>query len=101
MVRSAKRVSNHEATTRASSFETLATQALQDEGLDRCLCIKSALRKCLLDHELRRLTVIAFDKTLAVQQRAGVRDQCRAAADHDAVMRGLERGQPDIGKQLA
>jgi hypothetical protein len=32
MVRSAKRVSNHEATTRASSFERQAAPAPQDEG---------------------------------------------------------------------
>jgi hypothetical protein len=35
MVRSASsRVSNHEARTVASSFETLATQAPQDEGIE-------------------------------------------------------------------
>jgi hypothetical protein len=33
MVRSAKRVSNHEATAGASSFETLASQAPQDEEI--------------------------------------------------------------------
>ncbi len=61
----------------------------------------SALRERLLDHELRRLAVIAFDKALASQQRARVLHQRRAAADHDAVMRGLERGEADIAEQFA
>ncbi|MGX1349341.1 hypothetical protein AB7M49_002917 [Bradyrhizobium elkanii] len=35
MVRSVKRVSNHEARLVASSFEALAAQAPQDEGMKR------------------------------------------------------------------
>src|ERR1700742_652497 len=61
----------------------------------------SALGERLLDHELRRLAVIAFDKAFVGQQRAGVLHQRRTAADHDAVLFGLERRETDIAKQLA
>src|SRR5580704_15555563 len=61
----------------------------------------SALGERLLDHELRRLAVIAFDKALVRQQRTGVLHQCRAAADHDAVMFGRERRKTNIAEQLA
>src|SRR5882757_2622074 len=50
-----------------------------------------ALDKSLLDHELARLAVIALDEPLAEQQLSRVMQQRRAAADHHAVMRGLER----------
>ena len=59
------------------------------------------LRERLLDHELGRLAVIAFDKSLAVEQRARVRHQRRAAADHDAVMGGIERGEANISEQFS
>ena len=59
------------------------------------------LRERLLDHELRRLAVIAFDESFGTQQRARVGHQRRAAADHDAVMGGIERSQPDIGEQFS
>ena len=55
----------------------------------------------LVYDELRRLAVIAFHETLAVKQGARVGHERRAAADHDAVVRGIERGQPDIAEQLA
>ena len=51
--------------------------------------MRLALRERLLDHELRRLAVIALDKSLARQKRARIRHQRRAAADHDAVVRGI------------
>jgi hypothetical protein len=58
----------------------------------------STLRESLLDHELRRLAVIALDEAPAIEQRAGVVHQRRATADHDAIMRGVERGQSDVAK---
>jgi hypothetical protein len=58
----------------------------------------STLRERLLDHELRRLAVIAFDEAPAIEQRPGVVHQRRATADHDAIMRGVERGQSDVAK---
>src|SRR6478735_5183841 len=60
-----------------------------------------ALRERLLDHELGRLAVIAFDESLAVEQGPRVRHQRRAAADHDAVMDGIERGEANISEQFS
>jgi hypothetical protein len=57
----------------------------------------SALRERLLDHELRGLAVIALDRTAPRQEQAHVVTQRRAAADHDAVVRGLEPRQADFG----
>ena len=50
-----------------------------------------AFGESLLDHELRWLAVIALDEAARVQEHASVGDQRRAAANHDAVMFGLER----------
>src|SRR6478609_6764680 len=78
-------------------FDAFSSREPASTSLENAL----PLRERLLDHELRRLAVIAFDKTLAIEQRPGVGDQRRAAADHDAVMRGLERGEADIGEQFS
>src|SRR3954454_21718478 len=95
MVRSAKRVSNHES----------PGVAILRDAAPRLLRMRWSgllpLRKCLLDHELRRLAVVAFDKALAVEQSAGVGHQRRAAADHDAVVDGIERGEANVAEQLA
>ena len=72
-----------------------------DGGAGGAALRRSALRERLLDHELRRLAVIAFDKPLAVEQGARVRHQRRTAADHDTIVCGIERGQPDVAEQLA
>ncbi len=96
-------VSKDESPSVASWFARRC-EASSGDAAARLLTMRvreSPLRERLLDHELRRLAVIAFDKPLAVQQRTRVRHQRRAAADHDAVMGGIERGQPDIGEQFA
>src|SRR5258706_7669759 len=67
----------------------------------RCVLDNLALRKCLLDHELTRLAVIAFAKTLAEQQRSRVMNQRGTATDHDAIMFGRKRRKTCIAKQLA
>ena len=67
----------------------------------RRICAPYRLRERLLDHELGRLAVVAFDEAPAVEQGAGVGHQRRAAADHDAVPGGIEVRQPDIAEQLA
>ena len=60
-----------------------------------------ALGERLLDHELRRLAVIAFDKTLRVQQRAGIRTSAGLPQIMTRSCARLERRQADIGEQLA
>src|SRR5437868_2275818 len=61
----------------------------------------SALRKRLLDDELARLAVIAFDKTLGKQQRPRVADQSGTTADHGTIMLGRERGKIIVTEQFA
>src|SRR6516165_1222674 len=60
-----------------------------------------SFREGLLDHELRGLAMIALDEAALREQHARVMDQRRAAADHHAVMRRIERSKPDIGKQFS
>ena len=61
----------------------------------------STFHECLLDHKLSRLAVIAFDKTLAEQQRPRVVNQRRTATDHDAIMFGRKRSKIGVAEQLA
>src|SRR3974390_1410488 len=60
-----------------------------------------SFREGLLDHELRGLAMIALDKAALREQHARVMDQRRAAADHYAVVRRIERSKSDIGKQFS
>src|SRR5579863_8392620 len=80
---------------RAAHPSRPASRAPQDDGTTL------PLRESLLDHELSRLAVIALDKAASTEQLAGVADQRGTTADHDAIMRGLEPRQADIGEQLA
>src|SRR6266576_4990167 len=57
-----------------------AKQNPPQQGFAGC----SALREGLLDHELAGLAMIAFDKAPVEQERAGIVNQRRTAADHDA-----------------
>src|ERR1700738_3425283 len=54
----------------------------------------------LLDHELAGLAVIALDESLGRQQRAGVMDQRRTAADHDPILFGREWRKGGIAEQF-
>ena len=63
--------------------------------------LPSPLRERLLDHELARLAVIAFDKPLSGSSALVSWDQRRAAADHDAVVLGRERRKAEVGEQFA
>ncbi len=61
----------------------------------------SALGKSLLDNEVAGLTMVTFDEVAIEQQLLGVGEQRGAAADHDAVLLGLEIGEAHILEQLA
>src|SRR3954463_2754146 len=66
-----------------------------------CVARYSTLNKSLLQDELPRLPVIAFDKALAEQQRSGVMDQRGTPADHGAVVFGRKLRKIIVAEQLA